>query len=337
MPSNDRRLNGEPLMPEPPELTAQISYLLSDKGRKDSLRQGGDGKLVQRVTGRINEADVDAFDIDDDGNLSFDLTPTTIEFACAFNVPDILPAHKAEFTKEFRIVWNVVPAWDDLVEIVKRFKSEFDIQDAAFQESEKRKAQITTAFLADPKARATKLLRTMVQIDGAWFSEGEAAYDEARRRFADDQDALKQANRATLHDWITVHGSDNQRQRAWAGLLPWKEAAETAESYLFRPLDEFPLYKRFEVSEVCGCFPETCELKFTTIDAEELTAEEWEQLTRIKSVVPAAQFQLREHRAQCETVKEPVIRRGVIVKFTLGRLPFRREYALTIESKESKS
>jgi hypothetical protein len=60
----------------------------------------------------------------------------------------------------------------------------------------------------------------------------------------------------------------------------------------------------------------------------ELAADEWPQYSAIRAAVPDATFQLREHRAKCSSATEPTIRRGVIVKRTLDRLTFKREFAL---------
>ena len=60
----------------------------------------------------------------------------------------------------------------------------------------------------------------------------------------------------------------------------------------------------------------------------DLTAEEWDQFAKIKNRVCDAQFQLREHWAECES-DFPKMRRGVIVKFVVGHLAFKREFALT--------
>ena len=49
----------------------------------------------------------------------------------------------------------------------------------------------------------------------------------------------------------------------------------------------------------------------------------------VLTAAPDATLQLREHRAKCASAVEPMIRRGVIVKFTVDRLTFKREFALS--------
>src|SRR5688572_28523377 len=75
---------------------------------------------------------------------------------------------------------------------------------------------------------------------------------------------------------------------------------------LYAPLATFPQYTRFENGKVCQCFDygsdeygRPCKVKFQSVDALELTAEEWDHYSKIREAVPHATFQLREHRAQC--------------------------------------
>jgi hypothetical protein len=57
-----------------------------------------------------------------------------------------------------------------------------------------------------------------------------------------------------LSEWIQQYGTENQKQRLGAGLLPWQEAHEAVDEYFFIELDHsFPRHKRFDVAEVCIC------------------------------------------------------------------------------------
>jgi len=113
---------------------------------------------------------------------------------------------------------------------------------------------------------------------------------------------------------------------------PWRQGDRwSVREHLFAPLEQFSLYVRFEVSDVCVCEHAgngPCGLKFQSVDATQLTAEEWDQLSAIRAAVPDAQFQIREHRAKCKSRSETEVKRGVIVKRQVDQLTFRREYAL---------
>ena len=317
---------------------ARISYLLSEDGRKDSLRNGGDGKRQQLQFGELTSPqDLDCFDVDDEGQVSFDATwaPHGIEEGGLYSVQTITNDGRLS------VFWNVIPAWEDLLQFVRQSyltqQQNYNEQYLEWQEAEAAKQSAAAAFLADPEARADKITDGGVAIQGHVFvasEESEASVvAEARARNQRDSEALKKANREALADWTRKFGSVNQQQRLEAGLLPWKEVYEAAQEHLYHPLGSFPLYERFVAENICKCRRDldepACAVKFQSVDAVELTADEWDQLAKIRYAVPHATFQLREHRAQCISEFDPQIRRGVIVKLALGSLTFKREFALT--------
>jgi hypothetical protein len=323
--------------PQEPEhlIPASITYLLSETGRRDSRRKGGNGRRVQEMSGFITENDLDAFRVNDEGQVSVDARTLECD---PWDTPSIIPAEKGRLvgTASFavdEIQWDVAPSWEDLLAVARAVKEYAEAMAAEAAEGKKQRDRITQEFIDNPSARATSIERDHVMISGYRFENVEPAAAHARKRWNADQEEIKRSNRATLREWISRIGTENQCQRLLADLLPWKEAYETVEEHLFDPLKDFPLYRRFEPGEVkCVCEAAgeftACEPKFQSLDATELTADEWDQFCQIKAAVPGAMFQLREHRAQCRKASAPEIRRGVIVKFPEGQLNFRREFAL---------
>ena len=318
---------------EPRSIQARVRYRLSEQGRRESLRQGGDGRALQEVQCVVPDADLDAFTVTEGGSVGLDLAEV---YEPVWGPVFEVPADKARWIMigdedAQTLEWDVVPSCEDLVATARNMKAA-EAQVASVNAGlENQKKQIGDEFFADPNARATVIEKDYVVVGGHRFKKFHAVGLEARDRWRADQEAIKKANTATLMEWIQQHGTENQRQRLAAGLLPWKEAYEEAEESFFAALAEFNRYARFEPQEVCRCMNpdmETCEVKFQSVDASELTAEEWEQFAKIKATVPNAQFQVREHRAQCVSTTEPVVKRGVIVKFTLGNLTFKREFAV---------
>lgn len=319
---------------------ARISYYLSEQGRKDSLRQGGDGKRQQFTLGIVSPNDLEVFVVDEDGGISFDATvaPKTFEVDNKHRWALVNKAVSKVSVSVIEVLWDVVPTWDDLLQFARWThdirKQQDDEQYLEWEAEEAAKERAAYAFLADPNARAEKVSEDYVTIAGHDFwSTEERVVVEARARFLRDAEELKKANRATLAEWTAEHGTDNQRQRLAAGLLPWKEVYEAAEEHLYAPLSTFPLYRRFQVEQVCHCLEagaeKACKVKFQSVDAVELTADEWDRYSKIRAGVPNANFQLREHRAECQIGFGPEMRRGVIVKMSLGKLTFKREFALT--------
>jgi hypothetical protein len=311
-----------------------IKYLLSEQGRRESLKSGGNGCRQQEVVGTLpNNAELDAFTVDNDGQAHFDLTKID-GLDPDFNSDILPPPEKGQWADD-TIVWDIVPSFDDLLRVIRNIKAENDGMQAAYDEHREELQRAAEAFYANPKARAQNISKGYVQIGDKSFygEEWNALVNEARKRVDADSEALKQRNRATLAQWIGQNGTENQRQRVAAGLLPWQEAYNSAEDYLYRPLNGFALYEKWKDEEVkCVCFSDfSCDRKYQSVDATELTSDEWDSLTAIKAKVPGAEFQLREHRAQCQSATETLIRRGVIVKFKLGELGFKREFLLTVE------
>jgi len=318
-------------------ITATISYRLSPQGRQDSLRKGGNGKKEQKQTDEVQPTDIWLFEIDDDGNATFDATRSPEKFPTdEFHV-----SSKPDFLGWMDIEWDIAPTWGQLLEFARwvngvelRLAEEHEgsLVAQALEVNAEEHA-VGANFLSDPNARAEKVEEDSVTIAGIDFWDSKIV-EEAKRRWAADREKIKQENRSTLAGWIREHGTDNQRQRLDAGLLPWQEASDGLEQYLFEPLTAFPLYERFDRTEVCKCVGDeyqakVCEVKFKSFDATVLSAEEWDRYTHIRDAVPDAQFQLREHQAACHSVENPLIRRGVIVKRTVGWLTYKREYALT--------
>lgn len=315
------------------QIQARVTYRLSEKGRRDSLRQGGDGKERQMAIGSVAPGDLDAFVVDDKGEVSLDATEAPEKYStdkCHWRLIALRPRGS-----RIDILWDVVPTWDDLLSFARWANQERERQDneIAAELLADREAEAETAkeFLANPDARADRIEEDWVTIGGHDFWSSHPVAVEAKRRFALDHEERRKANRETLRIWITDHGSENQRQRLVTGLLPWQEAYESLERHLFAPLEKFEPYTRFNVENICVCehAGETpCGLKFQSVDATDLTADQWDTYSAIRSVVPDAQFQLREHRAKCRSRSETEMKRGVIVKRTVGSLTFKREYAL---------
>ena len=316
---------------------AEIRYHLSERGRRDLLRKGGDGTRQQLAIGLVTDPDdLELFNVDEHGAISFDATNAAAEVEPDMKCRSERVGHGPGAPWDYEVLWDVVPSWDDLLQFARWARKvndqENDQRFLAWEAQEAADKEVALAFLADPTARAETITDKLVTIAGRNFygSTNEAVVTEARARAARDDEDLKKANLATLAKWTAHHGTSNQRQRLAAGLLPWKEIYEAAEAQLYASLSPFPLYKRFELQEVCKCTPDgRANVKFQSVDTVELTAEEWEQYSKIRAAVPRATFQLREHRAACQAACDPQIRRGVIVKVSLGSLSFKREFALT--------
>jgi hypothetical protein len=310
---------------------ARITYVLSEQGRRDSLRKGGNGRRVQQVSGAVPDADLDAFIVNENGDVSFDASR---EFGIFDAESDIaLPQGKAAWSQvaedrdlDVCIEWHQVPTWNDLLDIARKLRDAKREQADLVQQQEDERKRAASQFMNDPAARATQLENNYVVIGDRRFDEKNdpLVVREARRRVAADRNEA-------LREWIIRNGTENQQQRLAAHFLPVEEAYESVENKFYAPLVSFPLYERFDPGRVCRCsldFGEHCKIKFQAVDGRQLTAEEWDQYAAIQAVATGATLQVREHTAECESGYTEM-KRGVIVKFTLGPVTFKREYALT--------
>lgn len=322
------------------ENQARIFYLLSDQGRKRLLLRGGDGKREQVAWGTPpTDADIDLFKIDSENYVSLDLTTTpfsamVLSTSYHRKYEELTPGNSRA-----TLLWDIVPTWEDLIAFAREAEAhwakEADEHDNMALQELAEQQDVEARFFADPNARAEKIQEDCVTVGGVdfWGSETTPIIKEALARSARDLEERRKANRRTLANFIENHGSDNQRQRLAAGLLPWQEANDALEAHLYSPLKDFPVYQRFTVEEVCKCvetgfMEEACKPTFKATDATELSAKEWETFAAVKKCVPLATFQLREHRAACAAFVPAEVRRGVIVKFDVDNLKFKREFGL---------
>jgi len=62
-----------------PSISAKIRCILTPQGQKNQIKRGKSGRRVQEVDIQIKTEDVDLFDVDEDGNLSFTLAITQLD------------------------------------------------------------------------------------------------------------------------------------------------------------------------------------------------------------------------------------------------------------------
>jgi hypothetical protein len=311
-----------------------ISFKLSDRGRKRLLLAGRGSAQEHTFVGEVTEADVDIFEVSPDGaSLIADVSL----------VPDVPPqSDKYQVIgiagKGCEISWHTVPTWADLMDLARwvrnwhaeQEREEFDAQLA----DDKRRAEVAAQFLNNTSARAENVPKKgggPVTINGYVFHDAEVV-EEANKRKQKDADDKRAAQWKVLSKWIKENGSYNQQQRLAAGFLPFMEAYEAMENYVFAALDGFPLHERFKTSEVCKCIEyevskNHCKPRFESKDATELGPEEWECYEQIRAKLPGAKHQFRVHEAEC-TIEPTQRRYGVIVKVNVDSLGFKREYAL---------
>lgn len=166
------------------------------------------------------------------------------------------------------------------------------------------------------------------------------AADEARiiQRKARDQ-AASEARVAQIATWVETHGTENQKARYHAELLPESEVLDAIREKTFKSLQGFTLYKNMQANEVCICDMYSygpCDIEFDDYSAEEATAEEWDRMEEIRKIIqteyPQARMELREHKGKSSRCQNVVIAKGIRVTVRIENLNLRREYVASLQT-----
>jgi hypothetical protein len=167
-------------------------------------------------------------------------------------------------------------------------------------------------------------------MEPRFFKRGNRKAEDERR------EAEKQKQ---IADWVARHGDENQKERFAAGMFPRDEAVAAIKEQAFAPLKEFPEYERIKNGEVravcdenCLCaqgYDERCGITCETVDDVPATARQWEQIKRMKALLPAATYTIRKHRCECDDpdCKTGIVERfSIYVKLQVGAFVFNRNY-----------
>jgi hypothetical protein len=66
-----------------PSISAKIHCTLTPQGQRNQIKKGKSGRRLQEIDIQIKTEDVDLFDVDEDGNLSF-----TLALAPLYDLPE---------------------------------------------------------------------------------------------------------------------------------------------------------------------------------------------------------------------------------------------------------
>ncbi len=362
-PITSRPIDSIRAVPAAQTLTVAAVYQLTEVGRKASLLAGGDGKGVQRLMIQVPAARLHLVSVDLQGNARLKLQPR-------FDRVD-----DGVIRREGPPSYDAPPTLDDLFrEAAKNHELEHAFQaDRSRSRDERREADrdrrssLAHAFLGDSTQRAlphpaptprrcyleTPTGRVMFD-SGSDVGPARDLPSEAYRRFRADLRVRKEQNLKTradglaLHqeklrvaaEWVTTHGTGDQRGRHAAGLLPLAEviAALTDEAFAsVNDLARYPLdgAERLQahLRALTGRTDLTIapsELRIVGLDATAATAAQWAMLRHLQSRLPDADVTLREHRLTWR--REPTLPalslHGVLATRQVGPFVLRREFAV---------
>lgn len=359
-----------PALPEPSDLPGhhvralgvQVAYRLSEAGRKMSLLSGGDGRGQQKLFVEIPAARLHLVVVDPNGRARLKLQPR-------FELVD-----GEVVRREGATTYDVPPTVDDLFkeaarnhELEARFQLERSQSRHRRRDADReRRTQVAEAFLSDASHRAMVHPAPTPKRCFMATSGGRLLFDaatdvglardlpqEAYRRFRTDLRVRKEQNlhvraqqlaqhaqkRRVIADWVAEYGSEDQRGRHSAGLLPAAEVIEALADEAFAPVADIPLYAlngvvvlEAHVRAVTGranlsILPS--ELQVVGVDAASASAAQWAAMRQLQARLPDADVTLREHRLSWR--QDPAVPArpvyGVLVTRQMGPFTLRREFA----------
>ncbi len=346
-------------VPSAQSLTASAVYHLSESGRKASLLAGGDGKGIQRLTVQVPATRLHLVSVGLGGQARLKLQPRFERIDGQVVRHDSPP------------VYDAPPTLDHLFdEAAKNHQLAHEFRSARVDSRESyrdRRAQVARDFLGDPSQRA--MVRPVPTPRRCFMatSSGRVMFDaaidvgpagdvprEAYRRFRADRRARREehikrrSEDLALHEektrlvaeWVAAHGSEDQRGRHAAGLLPIEEVIDAFTDDAFASVADVARYPldgaerlQAHLRSITGrtnIVVPPSELEIVGINAADASAAEWAVMQQLKSRLPDAEVTLREHRLSWR--RDPALPslslHGVLVTRRAGPFVLRREFAV---------
>ena len=365
----ERQTGSVSVMPTPtPEvartLSVTASYLLSEDGRKASLLAGGDGRAVQQITLQVPANRLHLVSVDKQGVARLKLRPR-------FEVADDRGIVRIDAAP----IYDAPPTLEDLYRAAAKnheLESAYYAQRTA-ERSKRRdtdrelRGSVAEAFLADKGQRAVPHPPPSPKRCYIVTERGRLLFDvatdqglakdvppEANRRFRADLRAKEERNRQeraaqlALHEdkkrfiaeWIALNGTEEQKARQAAGVLPIDEAIEAIADQIFASCGHRPRYVHDgaqRLREHLAQFPEHVGKSVAPGDvivrsehAKMATAEQWAVVQELQTRLPNANVVLRTHRVSFkqDATVPAIVCRGVLVTIKHGPFTLRREYAV---------
>jgi len=345
-------------------LSATAIYMLSEDGRKASLLAGGDGRALQQIALQVPANRLHLVSVDRQGVARLKLRPRFEMGETGIIRHDTAPMYDAP------------PSIDDLYRAAAKnheLEAAYHAERAAVRakrtdDDRARRQNLAELFMADKGMRAAshppptpKACYVTTERGGVMFdvaTDQGLAKDvpaEAHRRFRADQRAYRekvrhdQLSQAALHEekkqfiaeWIDAHGTEDEKHRQAAGVLPMAEAVARISDEVFASVDTRPLYVRDGAQRLQRVIREST----GTLDAIVLpsdvvvrsahaivaSTEEWAAIREIQERLPDAHVVLRHHQLSSRRHQgvPSIVIIGALVTMKHGPFVLRREYIVS--------
>jgi len=345
-------------------LSVTAIYLLSEDGRKASLLNGGDGRAVQRITLQVPANRLHLVAVDQQGIARLKLRPryevdgaqhiVRLDAAPLYDAPPTIDELYRAAAKNHEFEATYFAARDTA-------RSRRSETERAFRET------IAEAFLTDRGQRAIShppptLKRCYLDTDrgrilfdvGADQGRAKEVPVEAHRRFRsdlrerDERNRQQRAAQLKLHEekkqyvneWIAANGTDEQKRRQAAGMLPMDEAIQGITDEIFAIGVELPVYVHDGANRLQTFLRKaTGEADVVVAPADVIvrsghavkaTAAQWAAIQQLRERVVDASVVLREHVLSSKSRQPPnsLTVFGALVTKKHGPFVLRREYVV---------
>lgn len=332
------------------------------EGRKASLLAGGDGHAVQQITLQVPVNRLHLVSVDTQGTARLKLRPR-------FEVDGDLQVVRIDAAPTY----DAPPSIDDLYRAAARnheLERAYDAERTAHRTKRRdtdreRRERVAQEFLGDTAQRAVAHPPPSPTRCYLVTDRGRLLFDvatdqglatqvpaEAHRRFRGDLRARDERNRQEraaqlarheektrfVAEWIARHGSDEQKMRQAAGVLPMAEAVDAITDHVFAALGDRPRYTRDGVERLrehlTRC-PEHANRAVTPADlvmssehARTASAEQWAVVRELQARVSGGTVVLRRHSISFKgDPRVPaIVTTSVLVTLKHGPFTLRREY-----------
>jgi hypothetical protein len=343
-------------------LTVTATYELSETGRKAHLLAGGDGRAVQRVDVQVPSNRLHLVTVNSHGVARLKLQPR-FELNREQRIVQI----------DAPPVFDEAPSIDDLLRLAARnhqleraFRAERTVERAKRAEADReRKSEYALAFLRDQTQRAARWpapdaqrcyintpagqMRFDIHADDGPARDvireevrrfrADLKVDEERRARTKEQYERRHAERKAAADrWLAEHGTEEQKARYAAGVLPIREVVEAITDQVFEPLslrrvfrsdgyDHLQRHARHWTRDPTLVIPPREFLDFRGL-AHSATAAQWARIQEFQAAVPDADVRLHRREYIWKGHSDVPILRHFTILVTKAEGPFvlRREY-----------
>jgi hypothetical protein len=348
----------------PRTLPVAALFTLSEAGRKASLLAGGDGRGQQRLTVQVPTTRLHLVTVDAQGVARLKLSPRF---------------ERGEDHRVVRHAgppaYDLPPSLDDLFrdasrnhELERLYQAErADVRHRRRDDDVDRRRILAETFFGDPAQRAMERPAPSTRRCFLATDRGRVMFDatsdvgqarevpaEAYRRFRVDvaaqharnrqtraqQEALGAEKRQVIADWVTAHGTDDQRARHAAGLLPADEVIGALTDEAFAAVADQPHYVaqgapalQAHLRRLTGqtdLVVAPLDLTVEGTQAKAATAPQWATIEHLQHALPDARVTLREHRLSWrrDSSLPGLSVFGVLVSRRIGPFNLRREFAV---------